>query len=141
MVCCFFLGAGLAFIIYPEVVSRLPISPLWAILFFSMLITLGLGTQVSGFVLLVDGKCVFYIEQYPVRWTAHSSLHFNPLQTCSFRHQLDFSGKNSSDEAITRENYSPIFPSPFIARYSFIQLSEMGHLGENENAPALSSYC
>ncbi|XP_075587458.1 sodium- and chloride-dependent glycine transporter 1 [Dermatophagoides farinae] len=38
-------GAGLAFIVYPEAVSRLPVARFWAIIFFVMLSTLGFGTQ------------------------------------------------------------------------------------------------
>ena len=72
-------------------------------------------------------KACFYISQYPVRWSSQITLQFTRWQTCSFRHQLDFSGKHARHAVITtRKDNSLTFPPLYIARYSFIQLSELG---------------
>ena len=59
---------------------------------------------------------------------------FLPWQTCSFRHQLGFSGKHSSHAAIVQRQFTYTSCPPLsIARYSFIQLSRLRRREENEN--------
>ncbi|XP_013392308.1 sodium-dependent serotonin transporter isoform X3 [Lingula anatina] len=50
-------GPGLVFVVYPEAIAALPGSVFWAIIFFLMLITLGLDSTFGGLEALITGIC------------------------------------------------------------------------------------
>ncbi|TKR92718.1 hypothetical protein L596_007315 [Steinernema carpocapsae] len=54
-------GTGLAFIVYPEAMSRMPLSWLWAFLFFAMLFILGISSQFG----LAEVTCTAIYDQFP----------------------------------------------------------------------------
>jgi len=54
-------GPGLVFIVYPAGIAQMPVSTLWAILFFLMLLTIGLDSQFAMMECVISGLS----DEYP----------------------------------------------------------------------------
>ena len=68
-------GPGLAFIAYPEAVTKLPVSPLWSFMFFFMLISLGLDSQFTYMETLITAV----LDQYP---DMRKNKHYVVIVSC-----------------------------------------------------------
>uniref|UniRef100_UPI0037E96DF3 sodium- and chloride-dependent neutral and basic amino acid transporter B(0+) n=1 Tax=Semicossyphus pulcher TaxID=241346 RepID=UPI0037E96DF3 len=75
-------GFGLAFIAYPDALSKLPVSPLWSILFFFMLLTVGLDSQFAGIEVITT--CL--LDAFPKVFKSKRALL--TITTCSILYLL-----------------------------------------------------
>lgn len=75
-------GTGLAFIVFTEAITKMPGSPVWSVLFFVMLLCLGLSTLFGN----IEGVVVPLkdLQIFPKNWP-HEALTGNPTISRSIR--------------------------------------------------------
>ena len=82
-------GPGLAFIVYPEAISRMPAPVLWAIGFFIMMATLGFGSQVFGVQYrLLDARWVYISTHWSLFILRINSAHSQWTSLIHQKHRI-----------------------------------------------------
>ncbi|XP_067578295.1 sodium- and chloride-dependent creatine transporter 1-like [Pseudorca crassidens] len=80
-------GPGLAFIAYPRAVTLMPVAPLWAALFFFMLLLLGLDSQFVG----VEGFITGLLDLLPASYYFCFQREISVALCCTLCFVIDFS--------------------------------------------------
>ncbi|KAL0272547.1 UNVERIFIED_CONTAM: hypothetical protein PYX00_005476 [Menopon gallinae] len=70
-------GPGLVFIVYPAAIATMPCSVFWSIIFFLMLITLGLDSTFGGLEAMITALC----DEYPKLLGRHREIFVAVLLT------------------------------------------------------------
>lgn len=69
-IACSISGPGLVFIVYPEAIATMTGSVFWSIIFFLMLITLGLDSTFGGLEAMITALC----DEYPKALGRHREI-------------------------------------------------------------------
>ncbi|CAL4082243.1 unnamed protein product, partial [Meganyctiphanes norvegica] len=88
-------GTGLAFIVFTEAINQFPWAPVWSILFFLMLFTLGIDSEFAsgrGFMAGLGHQKIFSWPKMPARqlWVAVASGFCFPVSTVENYHNGGF---------------------------------------------------
>uniref|UniRef100_A0A2I3T8I5 Sodium- and chloride-dependent creatine transporter 1 n=1 Tax=Pan troglodytes TaxID=9598 RepID=A0A2I3T8I5_PANTR len=79
-------GPGLALIAYPQAVTLMPVAPLWAALFFFMLLLLGLDSQIC-----VEGFITGLLDLLPASYYFCFQREISVALCCALRFVIDLS--------------------------------------------------
>ncbi|XP_074600142.1 sodium-dependent serotonin transporter-like [Brevipalpus obovatus] len=101
---------GLVFIVYAEVIANMSYSPFWAVLFFIMLITLGLDSTFGGLEAILTGLC----DEYPETLRKYRELFVGIVVIFIFIFALPTTTYGGSYVIHWLESYGIVIPLLFI---------------------------
>jgi len=101
-------GTGLAFIVFTQAMVEFPISPIWAILFFTMLLMLGLGSMfgtLEGVITSIHDLKLFPWLRKEILTGNYLGTNWTNLQPFSVAYRAVSASSLSRGRASTLSNY------------------------------------
>ncbi|XP_077568553.1 sodium- and chloride-dependent glycine transporter 2 isoform X4 [Stigmatopora nigra] len=118
-------GPGIAFVVYPEALTRLPLSPFWAIIFFLMLLTLGLDTMFATIETIVTSVS----DEFPKYLRKHKPIFTLVCCFCFFFLGFPMITENGMYMLQLVDTYAASYSLVIIAIFELVGISYLyGHL-------------